>query len=245
MSLSWTMDKLGPICRTVEDCAIVLDAIRGPDGLDQTVRDAPFNYTPKVDLKKLRIGYFKSDFEQEKGARKTNDEAALVKLRSLGAELIPVALPNMPLEDISLVLSVEAAAAFDDLTRSGREDWMKRQERAAWPNVFREARFIPAVEYLQAQRARYLLIQETARLFQQVDLIVAPPETGRSTLLGNLTGNPCVIVPDGFAAHGGPTGICFLGRLFGEAEVLAVAKKYQDATDWHRRHPQGFESVEE
>lgn len=237
MALSWTMDKIGPLARTVEDCALVFNAIYGPDGVDQTLYDAPFNYTAKVNLKKLRIGYLKTDFENQKGERKAKDDATLNKLRALGADLIPVALPEYPLGDISFVLSTEGAAAFDDVTRSGREDWMKRQERMAWPNVFREARFIPAVEYLQAQRIRWWLIQDTAKVFDQVDVIVAPSQTGRSLLLGNLTGHPSVVVPNGFSSHNTPLSICFIGKLFGEAELLGVAKQFQDATDHHRRHP--------
>lgn len=237
MALSWTMDKIGPLARTVEDCALVFNAIHGPDGIDQTVYDAPFNYTSKINLKQLRIGYLKTDFENQKGERKANDDATLSKLRELGADLIPVALPDYPLGDISFVLSTEAAAAFDDVTRSGREDWMRRQEGMAWPNVFREARFIPAVEYLQAQRIRWRLIQDMAKVFEQVDVIVAPSQTGRSLLLGNLTGHPSVVVPNGFSTNHTPMSICFIGKLFGEAEMLGVAKRYQDATDFHRQHP--------
>jgi len=237
MALSWTMDKLGPICRTVEDCALVFNAIYGPDGVDPTLYDAPFNYDPRINLRQHRIGYLKSDFEKQKGERKENDDATLAKLRELGANLSPIEFPGYPVNDISFVLSTEGAAAFDDVTRSGREDWMKRQERMAWPNAFREARFIPAVEYLQAQRIRQLLIQDTANVFEKVDVIIAPSQEGNSVLLGNLTGHPCVVVPNGFAKTNMPTSICFIGKLFGEAELLAVTKRYQDATDFHRKHP--------
>jgi Asp-tRNA(Asn)/Glu-tRNA(Gln) amidotransferase A subunit family amidase len=237
MPLSWSMDKIGPICRTVEDCAIVFNAICGPDGIDQTVYDLPFNYDPKLNLRKLRIGYLKGDFEQEKGERKQNDEATLEKLRTLGVDLIPVELPSYPLRNISFVLSTEAAASFDELTRSNRDDLMKQQGADAWPNTFRQRRFVPAVEYLQAQRLRYLLIQDTARVFDKVDLFLAPSLSGRSLLLSNLTGHPGVVVPNGFTKAGTPTSICFIGKLFGEAELLAVAKRYQDATDFHRKHP--------
>jgi Asp-tRNA(Asn)/Glu-tRNA(Gln) amidotransferase A subunit family amidase len=237
MALSWTMDKLGPICRTVEDCAIVFRAIYGPDGIDQTLYDVPFNYDPKIKLKKLRIGYLKKDFEKEKGERKDNDAASLQKMRDLGADLIAVELPIYPLEDISFVLSTEAATAFDDLTRSGREDWMKQQGDGAWPNTFRQKRFVPAVEYLQAQRLRNLLIQDTAKVFENVDVFIAPSHTGSSLLLGNLTGLPCVVLPNGFNKAGSPTSICFIGKLFGEGELLAVAKRYQDATGFHKKHP--------
>ena len=236
MALSWSMDKLGPICRTVEDCAMVFNAIYGPDGIDQTVGDVPFNYDPRLKLKKVRIGYVKRDFDQEKGERKQNDEATLQIMRALGADLIPVELPNYPLGDISFVLSTESAAAFDELTRSSRDDLMKQQGADAWPNTFRQRRFVPAVEYLQAQRLRYLLIQDTAKVFDKVDLFLAPSLSGRSLLLSNLTGHPGVVVPNGFTKAGTPTSICFIGKLFGEAELLAVAKRYQDATDFNRKH---------
>jgi Asp-tRNA(Asn)/Glu-tRNA(Gln) amidotransferase A subunit family amidase len=237
MTLSWTMDKLGPICRTVEDCALVFNAIYGPDCLDSTVYDVPFHYRPTVNLRKLRIGYVKGDFEKEKGERKEHDEVTLQKMRDLGANLIPVELPNYSLEQISYVLSTEAAAAFDDLTRSCRDDWLKQQESGSWPNTFRERRFVPAVEYLQAQRIRFLLIQDTARVFDKVDLFLAPSLSGKSLLLSNLTGHPCVVLPNGFSKDGTPTSICFIGKLFGEGDLLALAKKYQDATDFHRKHP--------
>jgi len=237
MPLSWSMDKIGPICRTVEDCAIVFNAIYGPDGVDQSVYDFPFNYDPKLKLSKLRIGYLKGDFDQEQGERKEHDEATLQKLRALGADLIPIALPNYPLGNISFVLSTEAATAFDELTRSNRDDLMKQQGADAWPNAFRQRRFVPAVEYLQAQRLRYLLIQDTAKVFDKVDLFLAPSLSGRSLLLSNLTGNPGVVLPNGFTKAGMPTSICFIGRLFGEAQLLAAAKQYQDATDFHRKHP--------
>jgi Asp-tRNA(Asn)/Glu-tRNA(Gln) amidotransferase A subunit family amidase len=237
MSLSWTMDKIGPICRTVEDCALVFNTIHGPDGIDQTVYDAPFNYDAKVNLKKLRIGFLQTDFEKEKGERKENDEATLAKLRELDLKLIPMELPKYPLGNISFLLSTEGAAALDELTLSNQDDWLKQQFAGSWPNTFRKRRFIPAVEYLRAQRIRYLLIQDTAKVFEDVDVIVAPSQSGNSVLLSNLTGHPSVVVPNGFSKAGTPTSVCFIGKLFGEAELLALAKKYQDATDFHRKHP--------
>jgi Asp-tRNA(Asn)/Glu-tRNA(Gln) amidotransferase A subunit family amidase len=237
MALSWSMDKIGPICRTPEDCAIVFNAIYGPDGIDPALYDAPFNYDARVKLKRLRIGYVKGDFEKEKGERKENDEAALQKIRSLGAELIPLELPDYPLDNISFVLSTEGAAAFDDLTRSGQDDLLKQQNRGAWPNTFRRRRFVPAVEYLQAQRIRYLLIQDTAKVLDKVDLFIAPSFTGETLLLSNLTGHPCVVVPNGFSRAGAPTSICFIGKLFGEADLLAVAEAYHEATEFHKKHP--------
>jgi len=234
MSLSASMDKIGPMCRTVEDCAIVFNAIYGPDGLDQTVYDAPFNYDPRVKLKQLRIGYLAHDFEE---AKRSNDLAALAKLRELGAELIPVTLPHFPLNDIEIVLEVEAAAAFDDLTRGGLDDLMARQGRGAWPGIFRQARFVPAVEYIQANRIRYLLIQEMAGTFEHVDVLVAPSSDGESNQITNQTGHPCLVLPDGFNRTGTPTSLCFIGNLFDEARILAVGKVYQDATGFHLKHP--------
>ena len=235
MPLSWTMDKLGPIGRTVEDCALVFNAIYGPDGVDQTVYDAPFNYRAKVVLRKLRIGYLKSDFEKKKN--RTNDLASLAVLESLGAKLIPIELPKYPVDDISFVLSTEGATVFDELTRSNRDDLLVRQIKNAWPNVFRRARFVPAVEYLQAQRIRYLLIQDMAKLMERIDVYVAPSDVGDNLLLTNLTGHPSVGVPNGFSDAGMPTSISFVGKLFGEADLLGVAKAYQDATSFHHQHP--------
>jgi len=238
MALSWSLDKLGPICRTVEDCALVFNAIQGPDGIDQTLYDAPFNYDARLDVKKLRVGYLKDDFENQRGERRINDLAALQKIRELSVELIPVELPKYPLGNISFLLSTEGAAAFDELTLSGQDDWLKQQSAGSWPNTFRRRRFVPAVEFLRAQRIRYLLIQDTAKVFESVDVIIAPSQSGSSLLLGNLTGHPTVVVPNGFSTNGTPTSICFLGKLFGEAEMLAVAKRYQDTTEHHRKHPQ-------
>jgi Asp-tRNA(Asn)/Glu-tRNA(Gln) amidotransferase A subunit family amidase len=237
MSLSASMDKLGPIARTVEDCAIVFNAIYGPDGIDQTVYDLPFNYDAKLKWQKLRIGYLAKDFEKERGEGRTNSLAALDKLRSLGVKLVPVELPKLPANNIEFVLGVEAAAEFDNLTRSNRDDLMKQQNRGSWPNTFRKARFVPAVEYIQANRIRYLLIQETARALRDVDVVVSPTFAGDCHLITNLTGQPCVVVPDGFTKAGTPTAICFVGNLFHEAETLAVAKAYQDATGFHLKHP--------
>ncbi len=237
MALSWSMDKIGPICRTVEDCAIVFEAIRGADGIDQTLIEAPFNYNPKIDIKKLRVGYLKKLFD-EKYETSAADSATLVRLRELGCELVPVELPDYPVDAISFILSAEAAAAFDELTRSGRDDLMVRQTRDAWPNVFRASRLIPAVEYIQANRLRYLIIQDMQKL--GVDVWLSPSFGGSNLLLTNLTGHPCVVLPNGFDEKGSPTSVTFMGKLFGEAELLAVAKAYQDATDFHLKHPPLF-----
>jgi Asp-tRNA(Asn)/Glu-tRNA(Gln) amidotransferase A subunit family amidase len=236
MTLSWSMDKLGPLCRSVEDCAIVFNAIYGPDGVDPTVIKAPFNYTPKVSLSKLRIGYLKSDFDKP-GHNQTNDLATLKTLESLGAKLIPIELPQYPVGSISFLLTVEAATAFDELTRSGRDALLVQQRAGDWANSFRAARFVPAVEYLEANRIRWLLIQDMARTMEAVDVYVGPSHVGSNLTLCNLTGHPCVVMPNGFGPDGLPTSITFTGKLFGEATLLAVAKSCQDATDFHKKHP--------
>ncbi|MCU0639757.1 MAG: amidase [Candidatus Krumholzibacteria bacterium] len=237
MALSWSMDKIGPICRTVEDCAIVFEAIRGADGIDRTLIEAPFNYDPGIDIKKLRIGYLKRLFDEDYENR-ANDEATLEKLRGLGCDLVPIELPDLPVDAISFILSAEAAAAFDELTRTGRDDLMVRQTRDAWPNVFRASRLIPAVEYIQANRLRYLIIEEMQKL--GVDVWLSPSFGGSNLLLTNLTGHPCVVLPNGFDEKGCPASVTFMGKLFGEAELLAVAKAYQDATGFHLKHPPEF-----
>ncbi len=235
MALSWSMDKVGPIGRTVEDCAIVFDAIRGADGIDRTAVDAPFNYTPDVDLASLRIGYLADAFEAEDEPQKGFDRATLDVLRRLGADLVPVRLPAEALEAMPIILTAEAAAAFDDLTRSNRDDLLVRQVRAAWPNVLRSARLIPAVEYIQANRVRYRMMQRMDSL--NVDVWVSPSFGGGNLLITNLTGHPCVVIPNGFREDGTPTSITFMGRLFGEDVLLAVARAVQEATGFHRRHP--------
>lgn len=236
MALSWSMDKIGPICRTVEDCATVFNAIYGPDGEDQTLYDVPFNYSPKIDLRKLKVGYLKTDFDSAK-TNKEQSDATLVKLRAMGVKLVPIELPKLPISHLNIILGAEAAAAFDELTRTGKDDMLVRQIKNAWPNVFRANRFIPAVEYIQANRVRYLLIQEMAKLMKRVDLYVAPSVEGDNSLLTNLSGHPCVVVPNGFTKENTPTSITFIGRLFDEGKLLAFAKKYQDATDFHLKHP--------
>lgn len=236
MALSWSMDKIGPICRNAEDCAIVFKYIYGPDGKDQTLYNYPFSYSPKINFKGLKIGYLKKDFEG-KYAFHDNDSLSLVTLRKLGATLVPIELPDIPADDISIILTAEAGAAFDKLTRSGRDSLMVRQGKNAWPNIFRESRFIPAVEYINANRIRTILIQKMFDMMKDIDLYVAPSWHGNDLLVTNLTGNPCVVVPNGFSKKGTPTSISFIGKLFDEGKLIAVAKKYQDATGFQLKHP--------
>ena len=233
MALSWSMDKIGPICRSVEDCAIVFNAIQGPDPQDVSLIPAAFHYDASADPRQLKIGYLKKDFDR-RYAFHDQDSVALEKLKAMGFKLVPIELPESP--DLSVILSAEAAAAFDELTLSGRDDLMRRQIKNAWPNSFRESRFIPAVEYIKANRLRTKLMQDMQKVFEQVDVYVHPSWGGRSLNITNHTGHPCVVIPNGFR-NGRPTSLSFTGNLFEEGKILNLARVYQEATTHHRQHP--------
>ena len=264
MALSWTMDKIGPMCRSVEDCALVFNAIYGSDGRDDTVVDAPFDWNPDVPLSKLRIGYTAKEFDPSTGSgqvpagrggfgggggrggnpedarRRAEERTTLLKdaldvLRAAGATLEPIDLPDFPTNAINFILSAEAAAAFDDLTRSKGVDQLTEQGAGAWPNTFRTSRFIPAVEYIRAQRARTLLNRQMDALMSKVDVFLSP--TGSASLsITNLTGHPAACLKAGFV-DGLPQALMITGRLYGEADVLRVALAYERATKWHGMHP--------
>jgi Asp-tRNA(Asn)/Glu-tRNA(Gln) amidotransferase A subunit family amidase len=272
MALSWTMDKIGPIGRSVEDCALVMSAIYGPDGHDRSVKDAAFNWDAEFDWKKLRVGYLKSEFDAPEAPKEPSEEqkrdfarqmydvkygqAALEALKKMGVNLIDVKMPKgYHFGDITPVLGAEAAAAFDELTLSGRDGLLTGQQSFDWPNSFRKARFYSAVDYIQAQRARTLAIDAIAKLFSEVDVVVTP--SGGAQLSGtNLTGNPALIVPNGVRGNdaprsdsqedgdrrntggpGTPVSLTFLGALYSDARLAAFARAYQEATGFHREHP--------
>lgn len=239
MALSWSMDKPGPLCREVEDCAIVFDAIRGRDAADPVSVAGPFPYDATARITSLKVGYLKSAFAGDRPGI-AFDQAVLEVLRGLGVQLVPIELPDRPTSALRFILSAEAAAAFDELTRSGRDSMLSRQDANAWPNSFRSARFIPAVEYIQAQRVRQLLQQDMQRLLEGVDVYVSPAFAGGNLLVTNLTGHPCVAVPSGFQENGAPVSVTFCGRMYGEAEALQAARAYQEATPWEERHPAAF-----
>lgn len=288
MALSWTMDKLGPISRTVEDCALVLETICGPDGKDASVYPAEFRWDPALDWKKLRIGYLKSEFDpqpalklkeatpdetaEEKKKREDSnaahqaartrrdydrryDLAALDKLRGMGVNLIPVELPKLPYDAMVPLLTAEAAAAFDDLTMTGRDRLLTEQGVEDWPNAFRVARFYPAVEYIQANRARTVVVRQLSELFEKVDIIVTPT-TGTQLVATNLSGHPALILPNGLRGDdaprppkiddgdsddiggpGTPVSLTFLAGHYQEAKLAAFANAYQQATGFHNLHP--------
>lgn len=238
MAASWSLDKVGPICRTVEDCAVVLNAIIGPDGRDLAVLyDIPFNWDANLDVTKLRVGYLKSAFEAVTDEdQKANDKAALDKLRSLGFDLRPVELPD---SDLNFFIEyIERAAGFDEFVRSGKDEQIVRQHHR-WE--LRVSHMVPAVEYLQANRVRMLRMKETAQAMSDIDVLVAPRTSSDPSISANpltsMTGHPTVAVPNGFTSRGTPTGFTFVGQLYRDAEMLALAKAYQDATEFHLKHP--------
>jgi Asp-tRNA(Asn)/Glu-tRNA(Gln) amidotransferase A subunit family amidase len=285
MTLSWTMDKIGPICRAVEDCAMVMSQIYGPDGKDRMVKPAAFNWNARFDWRTLRVGVLQKEFElaplaevkppkaieemtPEEKTRWENQEqrrkaahearaydhkfeaAALDQLRAMGVKMKSVELPEFPVNAMRPLLQAEAAAAFDEMTRSGRDKLLTYQGPGDRPNSFRVARFMPAVEYIQANRARMLLIEAMGKLFADLDVIVAPT-SGQQIVITNLTGHPAVILPNGFRgpdapppanenADGGPgtpVSLTFLGNLYSDAKLLSLARAYQERTGFHLLHP--------
>ena len=257
MALSWSMDKIGPMCRSVEDCALVFNAIYGSDGRDETVVDAPFNWAPDVPLANLKIGYVENEFNAgggigsgrgggrgdvspEDARRRAEERTRLLKdalevMRAAGAKLEPMTLPQFPSNALGFILSAEAAAAFDDLTRSKEVDLLTEQGANAWPNTFRTSRFIPAVEYIRAQRARTLLNRKMDALMSNYDVFLSP--TGSASLgITNLTGHPAACLKSGFV-DGSPQALMITGRLYDEATVLRVALAYERATKWHAMNP--------
>jgi Asp-tRNA(Asn)/Glu-tRNA(Gln) amidotransferase A subunit family amidase len=235
MALTWTMDKIGPICRSVADCAEVLRLIAGPDGKDPTVVNAPLDWDARGPVRSLKVGYLAGDFEALNGNEKLVYDAALNVLRKIGMKLEPLTLPDYPIGAIGLVLDAEAAAAFDDLTRDGGLEQLTGQAASDWPNQFRTSRLIPAVEYIRAQRARTIYMRKFNELMGHWDAFVSPVESSSLTAT-NLTGHPQVVVPCGFV-DGHPRGLLFTGRLFEEGTAMRLAYAYELATDWHTKHP--------
>jgi Asp-tRNA(Asn)/Glu-tRNA(Gln) amidotransferase A subunit family amidase len=249
MALSWTMDKIGPMCRSVEDCVLVLNAIYGSDGRDDSCTDAPFDWNVDRPLASIKIGYIQKEFEgvagnpnptdaqrQASGARNAMYADALDVFRKAGATLEPMTMPDFPSGAIGFVLSAEAAAAFDDLTRNKEQlASLTGQSPGDWPNTFRSSRFIPAVEYIRAMRARRLLMQEMDKLMSQYDVFLSPAP-GSSLQVTNLTGHPAIALKSGFIDNM-PQAIMVTGRLYDEATVCRVALAYEQATEWHKRNP--------
>lgn len=248
---AWSFDKVGPMCRSVEDCAVVLDAIHGRDDRDMSLVDLPFNWNANADVKQIRVGFLKAAFDEQHALpeEKTNDLATLKKIRDLGFDMKTVALPDYPIHAVTMVgWYGEIGSIWDELIRSGDDKLLTRQDPDHIGNLVRMARTAPAVDMMTASRVRTLIMQATAKIFDEVDVYIAPfsstdntPAVAfRNLQLTNLTGHPAVAVPNGFTRKGTPTGITFIGKLYGEAELLAVAKAYQDATSFHLKHPGKF-----
>lgn len=244
MALSWSLDKVGPICRTAEDAAVVFNYLHGTDGIDLSAVNRPFNYKPTDDIKKLKIGYAKNYFDRITDTSR-NEWKVLATFKAMGVTLVPIVFPDSGVYSFNImdaVISAEAAAAFDELTRNNIDDQLTRQSVYDWPNTFRVARIMPAVEYVNANRHRYLLMQKVHAVMQQVDVLICPTRgSGNQSAITNLTGQPVVCVPTGFDKKTNlPTSITFIGNLYDEANILLAAKAYQQVTNWHEKHPPLF-----
>ena len=240
MALSYSLDKIGPICRSAEDAAVVFNYIHGTDGKDQAAVNMPFNYTGKADLSKMKIAYAKQYFEKDTMG---NELKVLDVYRKLGATLIPVDFPDSTIYNfdiIGIIISAECAAQFDEFTRSDMDDALTRQGKNDWPTQFRTARFIPAVEYINAYRHRYLLMQKVNEVMSQYDFFICPSFSGNQLAITNLTGHPVICFPTGFNKDNLPTGISLVGKLYDEATILAAAKAFQEATGFDELHPAMF-----
>jgi Asp-tRNA(Asn)/Glu-tRNA(Gln) amidotransferase A subunit family amidase len=220
------MDKIGPIARSMQDCALIFGAIHGSDPQDFTAVDRPFAWPSQDEVKSLKVGYFAG------GDRPAQEKQAVDELKKLGVTLIPLQLPQKyPIGPLTLILNTEAAAAFDDLTRAGIRDGIGK-----WGTTFRQGQFVPAVEYLRACRIRTLVMQEMAEVMAGIDAYVG----GDDLVLTNFTGHPTVVVPDGERAEsesGQPGTITFTGALFGESKLLALAHAYQQVSGAHLKRP--------
>ena len=242
MTLSWSLDKAGPICRSAEDDAVVFSYLHGTDGKDASAVNMPFNYTGSTDISKLRIGYAKNYFARDTMG---NEAGVLETLRKAGAKLIPVDFPDSGVYDLDImgiVIGAECAAAFDEFTRSDLDDMMTRQGKYDWPNQFRSARFIPAVEYINANRHRRILMEKVNDVMKNYDVIICPTRGGSQTAITNLTGHPALCLPTGFNKFNLPTSIILVGKLYDEATLLSVGKTYQKNTKWNKVHPEMFKN---
>ena len=240
MALCWSSDKVGIIGRSAEDAAMVFTYLHGGDSTDASSRTMPFNYTGKINLSRMKIAYARNYIDTLND--NSPEKQTLLILKKMGARLIPVDFPDdlHGNEILSLIIGVESAAAFDKLTRSNRDDEMVQQNKDRWPNTFRTARFVPAVEYVNACRMRTVIMQKVDPFIAQYDIIIAPPETGDQLAITNLTGHPSVTLPVGYHPDGTPGSISLIGQLYGEAELLAFAKAFQDATPYNKEHPKNF-----
>lgn len=245
MTLSWSLDKVGPICRSAEDAAVVFNYIHGTDGYDMSAVNKPFNYKPNADIKKMKVAYAKNYFDKITDTSR-NEWKVLDAYRKMGVELIPVNFPDSGFYNFNImdiVISAECAAAFDEFTRNNIDDEMTQQGKGDWPNSFRISRLMSAVEYINANRHRYLLMQKVNEAIKDIDVLICPTRgSGNQGAITNLTGHPVLCLPTGFDKRNNlPTSITLIGKLYDEASILAAAKAYQEATLWDDMHPPMFQ----
>jgi Asp-tRNA(Asn)/Glu-tRNA(Gln) amidotransferase A subunit family amidase len=241
MSLSWSMDKVGPMARSAEDCAIVYSMITGKDAKDPTTTDYPNGFEPEKDIKSLRIGYLKKDIEKDTSKSKANLEKAITTFKNMGLTLTEVELlEDVPYSSFDIILRAEAGAFFDNLVRSGDVDQMVEQDQKSRANSLRQARFIPAVEYLQANRHRQVLIEKMETIMKEYDILISPTFGNRQLVITNLTGHPVISIPTGLDEEKHPTSITLVGNLYDEANILLLAKAFQENTEFDEMHPKGY-----
>lgn len=244
MTLSWSLDKVGPICRSAEDAAVVFNYIHGTDGYDMSAVNKPFNYKSNTDIKKLKVAYAKNYFDKITDTSRS-EWKVLEAYKKMGVELIPVNFPDSGVYNFNImdiVISAECAAAFDEFTRNNIDDEMTQQGKFDWPNSFRVSRLMSAVEYINANRHRYLLMQKVNEVMNTIDVMICPTRgSGNQGAITNLTGHPVVCMPTGFDKRNNlPTSITLIGKLYDEATLLSAAKAYQDVTEWDEMHPPKF-----
>jgi Asp-tRNA(Asn)/Glu-tRNA(Gln) amidotransferase A subunit family amidase len=241
MVLCWSLDKAGPICRSAEDDAIVYFYINGTDRKDASAVNHAFNYDQKKDISKLRFAYAENYFKRL--PKDAMEWKVLDAYKAMGIDVKPVDFPDSTVYTaniISIILDAESAAAFDELTRTNRDDLIERQDKGFWPNSFRAARVIPAVEYINANRYRSTLCEKIQDFMKNYDVVIVPTFAGSQLSITNLTGNPVVCMPMGFTKANLPASITLIGNLYDEASILEAAKAYQDKTDFNKKHPGKF-----
>lgn len=241
MVLCWSLDKVGPICRSAEDCALVFDALHGTDNEDPSAVDYAFNYAAAKPVSALRIAYAANYFE--KLPKDAAEWKALEVFKKINPNIKAVTFPDtafFPGDIMNIVLTAESAAAFDELTRTGRDELVERQDKGFWPNIFRAGRTIPAAEYINANRFRSELIRVTNDFMKQYDVVIVPSFMGNQSAITNLTGHPVVVFPIGFSQNGSPLSLSLVGNLYDEASILQAAKAFQDKTEWNKKHPPMF-----
>ncbi|PRX56843.1 amidase family protein [Flagellimonas meridianipacifica] len=242
MSLSWSMDKVGPMCRNAEDCAIVFSIIQGKDEKDKTTTSIPFSFNPKMDVKTLKVAYLKDDIEKDTTKGKANLLKALTTFKKMGIEPMPVHLPtDVPYDGFDIILRSESGAFFDELVRSGEVDIMVEQHKRSRANSLRQSRFIPAVEYLQANRHRQILIEKMHQIMKDYDVLISPSFGNKQLVITNLTGHPVIAIPTGLDDEKLPTSLTLVGNLYDEGKILLLAKHFQEVTDYDELHPEGYD----